>query len=246
MPGSNDVRNTRYVQFGTPLNSKPSRLSSSVISPTQRSRVPYDSENQREMIPEEKVGLAQQGVYSEKEKLKKEMMAALQEVMCLLDRLAKQDKTFEGIQQEMIEAIQQEKMEITCPVEPHVAFTPSSSSPSSSSPIQNAESTLRSQSEVPFPLQDHLTVLKELKSKLNKVLSYDACIPESVQSVLTQLDKQVDQSIHMLENKSIQQNLKNHIRRDRGVAFAPNIFECKPEEQVDAVQTDEPKIRNSI
>ncbi|MDF1684731.1 MAG: hypothetical protein P1U36_08765 [Legionellaceae bacterium] len=264
---------SRYVQHDTPLHPAPPQqvpVNSPLInsSPTRQpvpQYVPYDIENQPKMTQEEKSSLEKQGAYCEVAEKQKEMIAALEDVMRILDILAKTNDTYKNIQKNMLDAAQEAGIPITRPVERHDApttptqsasamtttagVTPSPSS-SSSSPIQNDEPTLRPQPEAPLSPEEHLALLKELKIKLVDLkTTHRDSIPESVIDVLNQLEAQVDLSILTVEQgittqtianrKATQQELKNKFTTERAAATTtPGLFERNTgdEEQVEGKQ----------
>jgi|GEM_PF-2066720 len=149
-----------------------------------------------------------------------QMIAALQDLMNVLDILAKKDETFRPIQTKLQDAVRQEIMPITLPGESYVASTPSPR------PTQNVATA----PEAPLSDEEHLAVLIKLQGELRRASSYDHKLPVSVCQVLNQLEAQVDASIQIVadkiaQTKNKQQELKNKFTSRRG-DFMPTREQC--------------------
>jgi hypothetical protein len=135
------------------------------------------------------------------------VIAALEDMMRVLERLAQHEDAFKIIQKDMLDAVRQENMPISVisPVESPAAATP----PSTPTP------------DAPLSPQEHLAILKELKIKINHLNSYDHKIPASVKKVLHQLEAHVDLSIQVVEQniaktQAERKDLKNKFTSKRG------------------------------
>lgn len=163
------------------------------------------------------------------------MIAAIEDIMRVLERLEKHDAGFGVIRTQLKAAVRQENMPITESVERHAASTPTQSAPTKPRPAPA--------SEKPVTPQEHLVLLKELQTKLNHLkTTHQHAIPPSVHDVLNQLTGQVEASIRIVERdiankKAVQKQLKQNVTSEREKATPkpttakPGLFEKRESDQ---------------
>lgn len=185
------------------------------------------------------------------------VIAALEDVMRILARLAQHDDTFKVIQQHMLDAAQRENMPISviapAPLVTGTTAGVTSSISPASSPVQNVDPTPQSTPEASISPEEHLALLKELKQKLDAL--DEQLIPQSVCDVLKQLYAQVDQSIQVVTaniastkpeaiDKATQQDMKKQVASTRTAEKTaggqPGLFEKTPKPQTQKEEEQPP------